>query len=145
MNLTLAVPSQFDYFISLSDQCIESTMRESQFFYYLKGNNLLSITRNEQTIGFIAQSVVSDEAELIQIIIDPSYRGLGLGRQSILLWHDQLQALNVSEVFLEVRDGNSVAYNLYESLGYSEIGVRKNYYEFGNVLSDALMMRKTFY
>ena len=39
---------------------------------------------------------------------------------------------------LEVRRGNAAARRLYESLGFEEVGVRRNYYGSGE---DALIMR----
>ena len=51
----------------------------------------------------------------------------------------------VSErVFLEVRTSNVTAYNLYESLGFNEIGVRPGYYPAYIGREDALVLAKEF-
>jgi ribosomal-protein-alanine N-acetyltransferase len=43
-------------------------------------------------------------------------------------------------VFLEVRPSNVVACDLYRSLGFNEIGVRRNYYPAQKGHEDALVM-----
>lgn len=42
-------------------------------------------------------------------------------------------------IFLEVRPSNKAAIKLYEKLGFSEIGVRKNYYPVEGGREDELM------
>ena len=49
---------------------------------------------------------------------------------------------NVTIFFLEVRESNSAARNLYEKAGYRGIGVRKRFYE--RPVEDAVVMSKIY-
>ena len=64
------------------------------------------------------------------IAIDKKYRGSGYGRILVDSVLEILEEKNFS-VTLEVRKDNIVAINLYESLGFKEAGVRKDYYGIG--------------
>jgi [ribosomal protein S18]-alanine N-acetyltransferase len=46
----------------------------------------------------------------------------------------------VATLLLEVRPSNSAAIQLYHSVGFNEIGVRKNYYPAPQGREDALML-----
>lgn len=80
----------------------------------------------------IAHSVLGcevDSAELYNISVDPIYQGRGIGR--LLLNHmlTRSQTLPVERVCLEVRVSNERAINLYQSVGFKQVGVRKGYYQ----------------
>ena len=53
---------------------------------------------------------------------------------------------NIPRILLEVRPSNTGAFNLYQKLGYEQIGLRKNYYpanEQTGAREDALVMAKS--
>jgi ribosomal-protein-alanine N-acetyltransferase len=47
---------------------------------------------------------------------------------------------NARRMYLEVRPSNLIAYKLYESLGFNEVGVRPNYYPAFVGREDALVL-----
>lgn len=51
------------------------------------------------------------------------FRGRGLGKQAMLLLEDEVRALGLSRVALNVFGGNEIARSLYRSLGYAETAV----------------------
>jgi len=55
--------------------------------------------------------------------VDPSARGLGLGRDLVIAAEDASKDQDCSEIRLEVRKDNEEAIGLYESLGYRRFGV----------------------
>ena len=65
-------------------------------------------------------------------------RGKGYGRQLTEALMQYLSNLGASYATLEVRKSNIRAQNLYKSLGFIQLGVRKRYYEDNN--EDALLM-----
>ncbi len=79
------------------------------------------------------------QAEVQTIAVKPSARGSGLGRD--LMHHLLQEAIRSSclDVFLEVRADNPVAQQLYRSLGFEQIDIRKRYYQPDGV--DAIVMR----
>ena len=49
----------------------------------------------------------------------------------------------MQDVFLEVRPSNTVAIQLYESMGFERIGLRKGYYQAVGGREDALVYKLT--
>ena len=89
-------------------------------------------------VGFILFHCVIDEAHILKFGVYPEYRGHGIGR--VLLSHilRDLYANAAKWVTLEVRKSNSIARKLYESIGFSEVGIRERYYSDNG--EDALVM-----
>ena len=81
----------------------------------------------------------SGQGDIQTIAVDPGRRGAGLGRALMHALIDEARRRGAAELFLEVRADNPVARTLYESLGFTEIGVRRGYYQPDGV--DAIAMR----
>ena len=79
------------------------------------------------------------EADVLTVGVVPMHRGQGIARE--LMARITQWALDQGSIamMLEVKTDNIEAISLYESLGYSKLNVRKDY--FGSGL-DALVMRK---
>lgn len=101
----------------------KGTLLNSQGEKYLN----LKLSENSQIIGFAISQVILDEATLFNIAIDPAFQGQGYGKQLLLALISQLKSKNVATLWLEVRESNS-ARKLYDSLGFNEVDIRKNYY-----------------
>jgi len=96
----------------------------------LLSENVLALTAQENgvTVGYAMAFASGDEADIVNLAVMPEYRRRGIGRAllQMLLWH--LRQAGVKSSFLEVRSSNEKAKELYISEGFSEIGVRRNYY-----------------
>jgi ribosomal-protein-alanine N-acetyltransferase len=91
-------------------------------------------------IGYSFMSVAVDEAHLLNLTIDPKQQGKGYGRQLLEFMLGVAEQQGVVQVFLEVRPSNDKAIELYRSMGFSEIGIRKGYYpDIDNKREDALV------
>ena len=78
----------------------------------------------ENTVVAFAAFLVADDAELVFIVTDKTKLRKGYGR---ILLAETLKTLNLPCV-LEVRESNTPAISLYESLGFELLGKRKNFY-----------------
>ncbi|MEN9846904.1 MAG: hypothetical protein RIS36_2051 [Pseudomonadota bacterium] len=90
--------------------------------------------------GYLIAHVVCDEAHIVSLGLAPEWRGKGGGR---FLLSDYLRTCAVERVVsvtLDVRASNLPARKLYESCGFSVVGLRKNYYSDNG--EDALTMRR---
>lgn len=78
-------------------------------------------------------------ADITTIGVTSSAQGRGLGRKLVdeLLLHARRSGSE--QVFLEVKKSNESAIHLYESSGFEQIDIRKNYYQPSG--EDALVMR----
>ena len=82
---------------------------------------------DDRIIGFLAFEQVMDEGSIVEVAVHPDCRRNGIARSLITAAIQSAEGLNT--VFLEVRESNTPAVSLYESLGFERIGVRKGYYQ----------------
>lgn len=90
--------------------------------------------------AFAVTQVVLDEATLFNIAVSPDYQRRGLGRALLEHLIGELEDRAVTTLWLEVRASNQSAIALYESLGFSEATVRRNYYPAKDGREDAIVM-----
>jgi ribosomal-protein-alanine N-acetyltransferase len=93
-------------------------------------------------IGYGIMSLGAGEAHLLNLCIAETYRCRGVGRR--LLQHLLQLAGNAGaqEAFLETRPSNSAAIRLYESLNFSQIGIRRGYYQAAAGREDAIVLKR---
>ncbi|MCW8906219.1 MAG: ribosomal protein S18-alanine N-acetyltransferase [Sedimenticola sp.] len=96
----------------------------------------------QQLLGYGIMSVAAGEAHLLNICVDPRYRGQGLARRLIQRLISQARERDADTLFLEVRVSNRVAQGLYGSLGFNEIGQRRGYYPASGGREDAILFAK---
>jgi len=90
--------------------------------------------------AFAVTQVILDEATLFNIAVDPAWQRRGLGRQLLEHLIRELEAKDVFTLWLEVRASNTAAIALYESLGFNEATIRRNYYPTKEGREDAIIM-----
>uniref|UniRef100_A0A5Q5BG93 Ribosomal-protein-alanine acetyltransferase n=2 Tax=unclassified Mycobacterium TaxID=2642494 RepID=A0A5Q5BG93_MYCSS len=77
------------------------------------------------------------EYEIHTIGVDPDYQGRGIGRHML---EQLLEVADGGVIFLEVRTDNEPAIALYESVGFTRVGLRRRYYRVSG--ADAYTMRR---
>ncbi len=95
---------------------------------------------DEVIAGYGILSMGAGEAHLLNICIDPAWRGQGLGRHLLRRLLDIARWNGAERLFLEVRPSNPLAKTLYESVGFAEIGRRPRYYPARTGREDAIVM-----
>ena len=91
-----------------------------------------------KVIGYAGAWIILDESHITNIAVLKDERGQGIGRALTAGLMQYLSNLGAAYATLEVRRSNEVAQNLYKSLGFIKLGVRKRYYEDNG--EDALIM-----
>jgi ribosomal-protein-alanine N-acetyltransferase len=84
--------------------------------------------------------VVMDEIHINNVAVRPQCRGGGVGRVLLEFVLRLGAGLGARRATLEVRRSNKAALKLYDRMGFSVGGVRKNYY--ANPVEDALILWK---
>ncbi len=97
---------------------------------------------NQQIIAYSALSYAAGESHILNISVAKSQQNKGYGKQILNFMMQQAKNKQANMVLLEVRGSNHKAINLYESQGFNEIGIRKNYYPAPNGKEDAIMFAK---
>ena len=103
-------------------------MVESELKTFL-GKTTWIIEESTVILGYCMMRIFCNEANIINMAIKSSRQREGLG--SFLLGYVLNQLPINSSVFLEVKEGNLSAINLYQRLGFKVINLRKNYYKDG--------------
>ena len=98
------------------------------------------MSRNERVGGLAVVTSAVGEAHLLNMWVDVGQQGQGLGRQLLLAACRHAADTEATKMFLEVRAGNGRARNLYQSAGFAEIGLRKDYYPGALAREDAVCM-----
>lgn len=114
----------------------EKTFASNQGERYLN----FRLMAGEVMAAFAITQVVLDEATLFNIAVDPAWQRQGLGRQLLEHLIQALEERGVATLWLEVRASNTVAIALYESLGFNEATIRRNYYPTAQGREDAIIM-----
>jgi [ribosomal protein S18]-alanine N-acetyltransferase len=91
-------------------------------------------------VGYAGLAAVGGVADVQTIGVARDHWGAGLGGRLLAELLRHATAFESAEVLLEVRVDNARAQKLYERFGFEPIGIRRGYYQPGNV--DALVMRK---
>ncbi|MBP5253769.1 MAG: ribosomal protein S18-alanine N-acetyltransferase [Lachnospiraceae bacterium] len=80
-------------------------------------------------VGYIGMYRALDEGNIANLAVDPAMRRQGVGRRLLEALLRQSAPLGVKTLFLEVRESNVPAFTLYESLGFCQVGRRRDYYQ----------------
>ena len=94
----------------------------------------------EQVVGYVGSQTVIDESDMMNIAVHPDFRRRGIAEALVAELEAALRQRGSRALTLEVRDSNAPAIALYEKLGFSQVGLRKNYYR--NPKEDARILRK---
>jgi ribosomal-protein-alanine N-acetyltransferase len=89
-------------------------------------------------IGYFIISLGAGEAHIMNISVSPQFQGQGAGR-TMLHYLIEYARPRAEQIFLEVRPSNPRAIELYQKMGFKQIGTRKNYYPAKQGKEDALM------
>ena len=106
-----------------------------------KNNLAIGTFNQDELIGYCFMLIAQTEAEILNIATDINFQRKGLGETLLKECFERLKSHKVKNLFLEVRQSNHAAKNLYSKMGFKTIGIRKNYYSDNE---DASMMQLIF-
>lgn len=93
-----------------------------------------------EVAGYVVTLAVMDESEVLNIAVDPPYRGASIGGMLLDRALAEAEKAGSESTFLEVRESNVAARRLYERRGFEEISRRVRYYR--SPVEDALVLRR---
>ncbi len=82
-------------------------------------------------IGYIIYWLQAEGVSLMNITVDPNWRGFGFGNKLMQAMIKEAVAEDISRIILEVRASNESAIQLYEKIGFKVTHQRKNFYSNG--------------
>ncbi|WP_330926541.1 ribosomal protein S18-alanine N-acetyltransferase [Candidatus Sororendozoicomonas aggregata] len=116
--------------------------RTSHFIDSLKSRHCCQVAvMNNTIVGQGVMMLVADEAHLLILSVHGGFQGQGIGKAILRQLTEKAQQCEVRSFFLEVRESNTTARQLYANEGFNEIGRRRGYYPLSGGLSeDAIVM-----
>ena len=84
-------------------------------------------------------SITLDEAHILNLSVEPSLQGNGLGSQMLVHLIEDAREQGARQMFLEVRESNPAAIQMYINQGFNEVGRRRHYYPTVTGREDALV------
>lgn len=93
--------------------------------------------------GFSVVMPILNEWHLLNLCVDPKRQRRGIGRLLLEYMIEQAGKAEVNSLWLEVREGNAAARQLYAAYGFEQVGVRKAYYPAKQGREDALVLTRT--
>jgi ribosomal-protein-alanine acetyltransferase len=100
---------------------------------------LALVSEHEKKLcGFIIGRQVAEEAEILNLAVNPAKRRKGQGRALLKAAMAEFRARHVSRLFLEVRESNEGGIAFYQKHGFLKTGRRAGYYHNPNEAAIAM-------
>ncbi|HNW92136.1 MAG TPA: ribosomal protein S18-alanine N-acetyltransferase [bacterium] len=80
-------------------------------------------------IGYVDYWVIQNEAHISTVATHPDHRRTGVAAELMRFGIADMKAKGVGVITLEVRQSNLPAQELYRTLGFRTLGLRKKYYQ----------------
>jgi [ribosomal protein S18]-alanine N-acetyltransferase len=93
-----------------------------------------------QIVGYAGLLAAGLQADVLTIAVDSARWGRGVGSALIRQLLAEATGRGCTEVFLEVRADNARAQSLYRWWGFTDVGIRRGYYQPSG--TDAIVMRR---
>ena len=141
--LKRATPADLPDVVALERACYSDPWPASAFASLPENDRVFfGVARVERRLmGYVVAWYVMDEGELANLAVAPGDRGQGIGRTLLDAMLADAASRGTAQVYLEVRDSNAAARQLYTSRGFEEVGRRKQYYR--SPTEDALILRRS--
>lgn len=105
------------------------------------GYSCWALTTEQGMSGHAVMSLMAPgECHVLNVCVRPDLQGAGLGRELMNHLIDTARGYGVTLMLLEVRPTNLAALELYRSLGFNEVGLRKDYYPARGGREDGLVL-----
>lgn len=99
---------------------------------------MLVATEGNAVLGYIGMMYVLDEGYISNVAVSTEHRRRGVGGALVEAIESRSRELGLGFLTLEVREGNTPARSLYARHGFTDVGLRRGYYE--KPVEDAVLM-----
>ena len=132
--------SLYKYYKAIEDD-YEKKWKKKDFYSFISNQYNIFILSQPDPVGFIKARIMTDEIEIISLLIDKNFRKKGIGKNLINKILRIAKKNKIKQIFLEVSVENKIAINLYKKFNFDKIGERKKYYNQNGRSIDAYIMR----
>ena len=115
---------------------------EHSFHYEVMDNRaarcFVAETEDKRLAAMVVSWIIVDELHIATIATHPEFRRQGIGARILTAALEDAAGAGVKRVFLEVREGNEAAQDMYRKFGFETSGRRVKYYKDNG--EDAILM-----
>ena len=112
----------------LEKELFSTVWEEEMFIEEIEKKYSYVLEIKNEIIGYICGWKLLDEFNITNIAVASEFQRKGFGKTLVQFLLSKLLDEKCFKFFLEVRESNLAANKLYEMMGFSIIGSRKNYY-----------------
>ena len=140
MDIRRAVPDDAPGIAELERDIFPDPWGEKDIFSYIcsEGGMCYTAVADGKVVAYILGRVIAPEGEIYRIATRRGYRRRGIAYRLLDYAAKTERGRGLECLFLEVRESNVSARNLYRAYGFRELGERKNYYK--DPIEDAVVM-----
>ena len=143
IKIEIMQPAHLAQVVGIERLCFSNPWSEQAFHYEITENHcalyLVALNGNN-VVGYIGNWFICDEGHITNLAVHPDFQGRGIGKTLVRSLMEMGRQYNVCHFTLEVRVSNIRAQKLYKDLGFTQVGLRKKYYQDNN--EDAIIMWK---
>ena len=134
----MIIPAQLhhlDDIVSIENRAFNQPWTKNQFMNDIQSGldseNWVYVI-DELVAGYIFGWIIQGEFHLNNIAVHPEYLRINIGKNLIQHIIARVILRNIGVILLEVSAENIPARECYQSLGFNQIGIRKDYYSKGD-------------
>ena len=144
MQIRRSIPDDSDKIARLEEEIFSDAWCERDIMGLISSEGAMcfsALSDSGELIAYILGRVIAPEGEIYRIATSESMRRRAVAYRLLDYAVKTERGRGLESLFLEVREKNTPARRLYDSYGFKEIGIRKNYYK--NPQDDAVIMLLT--
>lgn len=140
MEIRRSLPKDAGEIALAEEEIFSDPWRESDITSLISTEGALCYTAisDGKLVAYILGRTITPEGEIYRIATNPEYRRRGIAYRLLDYAVKTERGRGLESLFLEVREQNAAARNLYTAYGFRQIGLRKNYYK--NPTDNAVIM-----
>ena len=141
MNIRRAIADDAGAIALMEEEYFSDPWSRRDIFNYICSSDSMSFvatTDSGEVIAYMLGRIIAPEGEIYRIAVKESMRQRGIGYRLLSYGLKTERGRGLECTFLEVRSKNVAAIALYRAYGFSDVGIRKNYYK--NPTDDAIVM-----
>ena len=139
--IRLMQEKDLDMVAAIEAACIRQPWSRKSFAESLEKEYSLFLVaeEDERICGYIGLYLTYEDAEITGIAVLPEKRRGGRGKELLEQAVKYAEKKGVQRILLEVRRSNDTAQAFYQNLGFEDMGIRPNFYDFPK--EDAILMQ----
>lgn len=129
--------------LKVEAECFSDPWSEGMFLEEISGkfSHYYVAEEDGRAVGYMGMWSLSGEGHITNVAVAKAHRRKGYARALIEHFISIAESENLEFMTLEVKASNDAAIALYKSFGFTQVGVRKKYYDNRD---DALLLTKFF-